>query len=192
MTNRYYRRSKISEARFRRLPKLFAMDLSATDAAELTGLSVRSTNDIYPRLRQRIARECELSSPVSGEVEVDESHFGPRRVRGKRGRGTGGYAKYLRVNHESNDFARGKSHVNGIESFKRRACPPPELRQASARQVERRAGPHILPAPQGVRLPLQRSTQRPLQGAAGYAPTRPDLTRSRRRLLPKPHPYYRP
>jgi hypothetical protein len=90
VTNRYYRRSKISEARFRRLLKLFAMDLSATDAAELTGLSVRFANDIYLRIRERIARECELASPVSGEVEVDESYFGPRRVRGKRGRGAGG------------------------------------------------------------------------------------------------------
>lgn len=28
-----------------------------------------------------------------------------------------GYSKHLRVNHARNEFARGGSHVNGIESF---------------------------------------------------------------------------
>ena len=88
--NRYYRRSRISEKRFRGLIKAFAMDLTATDAAELTGLSVRSVNDIYLKIRRRIAEHCETQSPFRGEVEIDESYFGPKRVRGKRGRGAGG------------------------------------------------------------------------------------------------------
>jgi transposase-like protein len=88
--NRYYRRSRISEKVFRRLIRAFAMDLTATDAAELTGLSVRAVNDIYLKLRRRIARYCEAQSPLRGEVEIDESYFGPKRVRGKRGRGAGG------------------------------------------------------------------------------------------------------
>ena len=66
------------------------MDLTATAAAELTGLSVRSVNDVYLKLRSRLAVVCEEASPFAGEVEVDESYFGPRRVRGKRGRGAGG------------------------------------------------------------------------------------------------------
>jgi tRNA G26 N,N-dimethylase Trm1 len=53
--NRYFRRSKISEAKFRYLLRLFAMDLTATDCAALCGLSVRSTNAIYQRLRMRMA-----------------------------------------------------------------------------------------------------------------------------------------
>lgn len=88
--NRYYRRSRISEARFRRLVRAFALDLTASDTAELTGLSVRRVNDIYLKLRLRLAEHCEQQSPFRGEVEVDESYFGPRRVRGKRGRGAGG------------------------------------------------------------------------------------------------------
>jgi len=88
--NRYYRRSRIAESQFRRLIKAFAMDLAATDAAELTGLSLRSANDIYLKLRRRIAEHCEAQSPFRGEVEIDESYFDPRRVRGKRGRGAGG------------------------------------------------------------------------------------------------------
>lgn len=56
----------------------------------MTGLSVRSVNAIYLRIRDRLAEICELQSPFSGQVEVDESYFGPHRVRGKRGRGAGG------------------------------------------------------------------------------------------------------
>lgn len=88
--NRYYVRSRIAEATFRRLIRVFALDLTASDAARLTGLSVRSVNDIYLRIRQRIAQYCEGQNPFRGEVEIDESYFGPKRVRGKRGRGAGG------------------------------------------------------------------------------------------------------
>jgi transposase-like protein len=87
--NRYYRRSKISEAKFRQLVRLFAMDLTATDTAELTGLSVRGTNTIYQRIRLRMAQYCRTQSPFEGELEADESYFGPKRIRGKRGRGAG-------------------------------------------------------------------------------------------------------
>jgi transposase len=87
--NRYYNRSKISEAKFRQLIRYFAMDLTATDCAELTGLSVRSVNSIYQRIRRRLAQLCEQVSPLGGELEADESYFGPRRIRGVRGRGAG-------------------------------------------------------------------------------------------------------
>jgi transposase-like protein len=173
MENKYYHRSKISEAQFRHLVRCFALDLTATETAALTGISVRSVNTIYLRIRERLAEACESQSPFSGQVEVDESYFGPTRVRGKRGRGAGGktivfgilkragqvftevvpncskaallplirghvkrrstihsdgwkaydglvdmgFQKHRRVNHGQNEFARGKSHINGIESF---------------------------------------------------------------------------
>ena len=88
--NRYYRRSRIAEPLFRRLVKAFALDLTASDAARVTGLSLRSCNDIYLKLRRMIARHCESQSPLAGEIEVDESYFGSRRIKGKRGRGAGG------------------------------------------------------------------------------------------------------
>jgi transposase-like protein len=37
-----------------------------------------------------MAQACEIASPHKGAVEVDESYFGARRVRGKRGRGAYG------------------------------------------------------------------------------------------------------
>ncbi len=88
--NKYYKRSRISEAKFRQLVRLFAQDLSACDVAALTGLEGKTVNSIFSKIRTRIAQECERQSPLTpGEVEVDESYFGPRRVRGKRGRGAG-------------------------------------------------------------------------------------------------------
>ena len=88
----------------RRLVRHFALDLTATDTAQLTRLSRRSITLIFLRIRERISEECERASPFSScEVEVDESYFGARRVRGKRGRG-----------------AFGKTIVFGI--FKRNGC----------------------------------------------------------------------
>ena len=87
--NRYFSRSKISEAKFREILRYFAMDLTATDCSELSGISVRSVNTIYLRIRRRLAEHCEQVSPLGGELEADESYFGPRRIRGLRGRGAG-------------------------------------------------------------------------------------------------------
>src|SRR5437868_13572217 len=101
--NRYYRCSKISERKTRQVIRYFAHDLTASKTSELVGLTRRSVTVLFVKLRQHIAQECERASPFAGEVEVDESYVGARRVRGKRGRG-----------------ASGKTIVFGI--FKRNGC----------------------------------------------------------------------
>src|SRR5437763_5351068 len=106
--NRYYRCSKISERKMRQIIRYFAHDLTASKTAELTSLTRRSVTVLFVRIRERIAQECERASPFAGEVEVDESYFGARRVRGKRGRG-----------------ASGKTIVFGI--FKRNGCVYTEI-----------------------------------------------------------------
>jgi len=137
------------------------------------GLNRKTIDRYYNIFREKIAiasmKEMEV---ISGEVELDESYFGAKRVRGKRGRGaagktpvfgllkrngkvfvtmvkncskeelmpiikghvlegstihTDGWKAYdglivngydhYRVHHSKNEFARGKNHVNGIESF---------------------------------------------------------------------------
>jgi transposase-like protein len=89
--NPFYRRSRISAKKFRQLLRLFALDLTATNAARLTGVTRKSVTVIFLKIRERVAEECERQSPLSsGQVEVDESYFGARRVRGKRGRGASG------------------------------------------------------------------------------------------------------
>ena len=87
--NRYYRSAKISQAKFRHLLRCFSEDLTASSTARMTGISVRSVNSIFIKIRRRMAEMCEEDSPLSGTVEVDESYFGPQRTRGKRGRGAG-------------------------------------------------------------------------------------------------------
>jgi transposase len=89
--NRYYRGSRLTEAKFCQLVRLFALDLTATAAAELTGITRRNVNTIFRRLRERLAEASARVGPWSaGDVEVDEAYFGARRVRGKPGRGAGG------------------------------------------------------------------------------------------------------
>ncbi|WP_434352914.1 IS1595 family transposase [Psychrobacter sp. HD31] len=88
--NKYYKRSHISEAKFRQIIKLFCHDLPASKVSEMSGVSRVTINKLFLKLRVRIAQLCEQASPLSGEVEVDESYFGAKRVRGKRGRGTSG------------------------------------------------------------------------------------------------------
>jgi len=90
LKNRYIVRARITEVTFRQFLQLFSLDLEATKISKIMGLN-RNTVNRYARLiRERIAEDSERASPVGGEVEVDESYFGPRRVRGKRGRGAGG------------------------------------------------------------------------------------------------------
>ena len=157
----------------RSLVKVFAADVPALTAAALVGLNRNTTQRYYDRLRLRIGElASQEAGPMAGEVEVDESYFGARRVRGKRGRGVSGKTpvigllkrggkvftqivencskqalvpiikgkvlseatvytdgwksydglildgyKHHRIHHHENEFARGKNHVNGIESF---------------------------------------------------------------------------
>ena len=83
--NKYIKRSRITEAKFRELIKYFSLDLEAQKIAFLTHLN-RNTVNRYLRLtRERIAEHCEQQSPLKGEIEVDESYFGARRIKGKRG-----------------------------------------------------------------------------------------------------------
>ena len=90
MENKYYYRAKISEAKFREVLKLFSVDIEAVKIAKLTGLNRRSIDNILRKLRVYIAEFCEQESPFSGTVEVDESYFGAKRVKGKVGRGAYG------------------------------------------------------------------------------------------------------
>lgn len=90
MKNKYANRSKISEAKFRQIIKLFSLDLDAGQIAEIANINRNTINRYLTEVRKRIAEHCQQTSPFSGEIEVDESFFGARRVKGKRGRGANG------------------------------------------------------------------------------------------------------
>ncbi len=91
MKNKYIKHSHISEKKFREIIKLFVVDLNAKQIALLTNLNLNTINRILKLLRIKISQVCEQESVFTkGEVELDESYFGARRVRGKRGRGASG------------------------------------------------------------------------------------------------------
>ena len=75
------KRARISTKKFRQILKLFALDIEATKIARLTDLNSNTINKYLRLIRERIAEECELESPFSGEIEVDESFFGARRTK---------------------------------------------------------------------------------------------------------------
>ena len=173
MKNKYCNHSRISEGKFRKILDCFSKDLDTYLTAEISGVSRQSISVVFQKLREEIVIWLENEQSFSGEVEVDESYFGARRVRGKRGRGAGGKIlvlgilkrggkvytqiipratkknilpilrgkileestvhtdgwksydglidvnnfKHYRVYHSRDEFVRGKSHINGIESF---------------------------------------------------------------------------
>ena len=88
--NKYANRSKISEKKIRQIVKLFSIDLDASQITKISGLNRNTINRYLRGIRKKIADYCESQSPFSGEVEVDESFFGARRIKGKRGRGAFG------------------------------------------------------------------------------------------------------
>lgn len=91
MSNKYFFRAKISDEKFRTVLRLFCLDMEAKKTAEFAGLNHDTVNNIYNKLRERITELCEAESPfTNGEVELDESYFGARHVRGIRGRATKG------------------------------------------------------------------------------------------------------
>jgi transposase len=171
--NKYFVGSHISEPKFRQILKEFCLDSTAAETAKRTGVPRPTINVIYMLLRKRIYRLTleNNKAKINDEVEIDESYFGARRVRGKRGRGANGKVPvfgilkrggevhltivkncskaqllpilkgkvlegnrvysdgwkpydglvynydHYRVYHSKNEFARGKNHINGIESF---------------------------------------------------------------------------
>ncbi|MBW7923739.1 MAG: hypothetical protein H3C59_03235 [Burkholderiaceae bacterium] len=55
--NRHYVHARISERRFVLFVRCFAADLTARQCAAQVGMSVPAVNDLYRRLRERIARD---------------------------------------------------------------------------------------------------------------------------------------
>ena len=84
--NKYLKNARILDTQFRSVLREFCLDSTAVETALRVGVNRRTVNRIFYLIRQRIMILCEEESKFSGEVEIDESCFGPRRVRGKRGR----------------------------------------------------------------------------------------------------------
>ena len=89
MPRRLIRNSKLTNRQLNELVKYFALEVPASRAAKVMQINRHSAERVYQVIRRCLARECELHSPLGGEVEADESYFGGRR-KGPRGRGAAG------------------------------------------------------------------------------------------------------
>lgn len=163
----------LSDYKIKKIMMFFCEDITASKTAVLLGINRNTINRYFNEFRLKIAAYTHHEGSLFlGEIELDESYFGARRVRGKRGRGaagktpvfgvlkrggnvsveivqncsksellpiiqgkilegstvyTDGWKAYdglilngydhYRIFHSENEFARGKNHVNGIESF---------------------------------------------------------------------------
>ena len=164
---------RLSRHKIKKIILCFAEDITASSASKILHINRNTINAYYNEIREKILQHSlKEQAKELGEFELDESYFGARRVRGKRGRGavgktpvfgllkrngkvfvtvvpncskeelmpiiqgkilagstihTDGWKAYdglilngynhYRVFHHENEFARGKSHVNGIECF---------------------------------------------------------------------------
>lgn len=87
-----YQNKPISKYKKRKIISCFCLDLTATQTSLLLGLNRKTVNKYFNMFRQAVyAHQQSEMRKFIGEVEVDESYFGPRRLKGrstKRGRGT--------------------------------------------------------------------------------------------------------
>ena len=84
MVKSYQNRSRISEKKFREILRLFLLDIEASKVSEITNISRQAINRIYRYIREIISIDCEENSVFEvGAIELDESYFGARRVKGK-------------------------------------------------------------------------------------------------------------
>ena len=71
--------------------KLFCAGIEAKIVSNLVDINRNTINRIFLLFRKRILEMCDKDSILgSGEIELDESYFGAKRVRGIRGRGAKG------------------------------------------------------------------------------------------------------
>jgi transposase len=117
--NRYQFRSRITTTKFRKILFFFCEDESATKTAKYTRINRNTVNKIFDKLRMRIAEISVASALEHGEFEVDESYFGAKRVRGKRGRGAAGKTPVFGILKRE-----GKVYVNIVKNAKREQLMP--------------------------------------------------------------------
>ena len=119
MKNKYLNRAHISERKFREILKYFAEDETTSKASKYSGVSRNSVNKLFHKIRVRIAELSVASTPELGEFEVDESYFGAKRVRGKRGRGAAGKTPVFGILKRD-----GKVFVNVVKNCRKEQLMP--------------------------------------------------------------------
>ena len=84
--NKYFNRSHQSQRKFKEIIRLFSFDQSNS----LCGKNKQKYNQSYSQKVKTKNNRAFAKKKVKlqkGEIEIDESYFGARRVRGKKGKG---------------------------------------------------------------------------------------------------------
>src|SRR5690606_30616960 len=81
----------LSYYKIKKIMRHFCEDITASKTAVLLGINRNTINRYYTLFRRKIAASTmDRGGLFCGEIECDESYFGAKRIRGKRGRGAAG------------------------------------------------------------------------------------------------------
>ena len=86
-------RRRISNQKYSTILRSFIADIQSSKTALIVGVNRKTTDRYFNYFRDLIhtaALNERHSVQLDNGIEADESYFGPRRVRGKRGRGARG------------------------------------------------------------------------------------------------------
>ena len=79
---------RLSRFKIKKIIFCFAEDITASSASKILHINRNTINAYYNEIREKILQHSLREQEKElGEFELDESYFGARRVRGKRGRG---------------------------------------------------------------------------------------------------------
>ena len=82
---------RLSRFKIKRIILCFAEDIIASSASKILHINRNTINAYYNEIREKILQHSlKEQEKELGEFELDESYFGARRVRGKKGRGAAG------------------------------------------------------------------------------------------------------
>jgi transposase len=94
--NQLAHRAKISQARLRQLVRYFAVDLDASQIAQLMNLNRNTVNRYTRAIRERIAENCASEWAVVDDTRIEASIWLARRIR-TQGGGAGGEVLLFRI-----------------------------------------------------------------------------------------------
>ena len=88
----------LSKYKIKKILQCFCEDISATSSSRILTINRNTINRYYNIFRVGIFEfSNQQLSQFEGVIELDESYFGAKRVRGKRGRGAAGKTPVFRL-----------------------------------------------------------------------------------------------
>lgn len=110
----------LSSYKIKKIMHCFVEDIPASKTARILGINRNSINKYFNLFRFVIFQNGETGKvKKSGEFELDESYFGAKRVRGKRGRGAAGKTPVFGLLNRNGDV-----HIEIVENCSKAQLMP--------------------------------------------------------------------